>query len=82
MITNTLTGYSTMHDNDPEVLEREKRRNLSGEQLKTPHIKNAPGWNQHLATSSEVHVKVGSSPHPVNSKSIFETRQIKPTSAP
>lgn len=49
---------STMHDNDPEVLDLEKKRNLSGTQHKTstPHT-NAPGWNEHLATASEASVK-------------------------
>jgi len=47
-----------MHDNDPEVLEREKGRNLAGTQYKTstPH-KHAPGWNEHLASASEASVK-------------------------
>ncbi|KAJ7455389.1 hypothetical protein B0H11DRAFT_2067896 [Mycena galericulata] len=49
---------STMHDNDPEVLESEKSRNLAGTQYKTstPH-KHAPGWNEHLASASEASVK-------------------------
>jgi len=47
-----------MHDNDPEVLETEKHRNLRKEQHKTSSpIKNAPGWNQHLASASEAAVK-------------------------
>jgi hypothetical protein len=41
-----------------KVLEREKRRTLSGEHRKTPHIEGAPGWNEHLASSSEAFVKV------------------------
>jgi len=47
-----------MHDNDPEVLEAEKGRNLAGTQYKTstPH-KHAPGWNEHLASASEASVK-------------------------
>ncbi|KIM84102.1 hypothetical protein PILCRDRAFT_818404 [Piloderma croceum F 1598] len=49
--------YSTMHDNDPEVLEREKRRTLSGEHRKTPHMDGVPGWNEHLASSAEASVK-------------------------
>jgi hypothetical protein len=51
-----------MHDNDPEVLEREKQRNLLKIQHKTstPH-EHAPGWNEHLATASEASVKVLSS---------------------
>jgi len=47
-----------MHDNDPELLEREKRRNLSGDQHgKSTPIDNAPGWNESLATASEAFVK-------------------------
>lgn len=67
-------GRSTIHENDPEVsslvivilnsdqcsqtIDREKQRNLSGNQHKTstPH-KNAPGWNEYLASSSEAAVK-------------------------
>jgi len=47
-----------MHDNDPDVLETEKRRNLSKQQHKTstPH-EYAPGWNEHLASASEASVK-------------------------
>ncbi|KAH7928091.1 hypothetical protein BV22DRAFT_1149240 [Leucogyrophana mollusca] len=47
-----------MHDNDADVLDREKRRNLSGVQHKTssPH-EDAPGWNESLASTSEAHVK-------------------------
>ncbi|KIJ66892.1 hypothetical protein HYDPIDRAFT_26307 [Hydnomerulius pinastri MD-312] len=47
-----------MHDNDAQLLEREKRRNLSGGQHRTSTpIDNAPGWNEHLASTSEAHVK-------------------------
>ncbi|KAF9223680.1 hypothetical protein BS17DRAFT_817325 [Gyrodon lividus] len=46
---------STIHDNGPELLEREKRRNLSGG--KPEPIENAPGWNEDLATASEAFVK-------------------------
>ncbi|KAJ6494893.1 hypothetical protein C8R47DRAFT_1069836 [Mycena vitilis] len=54
----TRVTASTMHDNDPETLETEKARNLSGTQYKTstPH-KHAPGWNEHLASASEASVK-------------------------
>jgi hypothetical protein len=47
-----------MHDNDPEILELEKRRNLAKIQHKTstPHA-HAPGWNEHLASASEASVK-------------------------
>ncbi|KAJ7593272.1 hypothetical protein C8J56DRAFT_930709 [Mycena floridula] len=49
---------STMHDNDPELLELEKQRNLSLKQHRTstPH-QQIPGWNEHLATASEASVK-------------------------
>jgi hypothetical protein len=49
-----------IHDNDPEILEREKQRNLRNEQheTSTPH-KHAPGWNEHLASTSEAYTKVG-----------------------
>ncbi|KAI0351729.1 hypothetical protein OH77DRAFT_1429303 [Trametes cingulata] len=50
---------STMHDNDPDVLEQEKRRNLSKQQHKTstPIPDEAPGWNENLASASEAAVK-------------------------
>jgi len=53
---------STMHDNDPEVLEMEKKRNLTGVQHKTstPH-EHAPGWNESLASASEASVKADQS---------------------
>ena len=42
-----------------QTLEREKRRNLNGNQHKTSTpIDDAPGWNEDLATASEAHVKV------------------------
>ncbi|THH17863.1 hypothetical protein EW146_g3028 [Bondarzewia mesenterica] len=47
------------HDNNPEILEREKWRNLSKEPYQTSApVDNAPGWNELLATNSEVFVKV------------------------
>ncbi|KAJ3786104.1 hypothetical protein GGU10DRAFT_386957 [Lentinula aff. detonsa] len=54
----TMRFSSTMHDNDPNVLDTEKKRNLSKTQhgTSTPH-KHAPGWNEHLASASEAHVK-------------------------
>ena len=47
-----------MHDNDPEILELEKKRNLSKQQHKTstPHA-HAPGWNEYLASASEASIK-------------------------
>jgi hypothetical protein len=56
-----------MHDNDPETLEREKRRNLSSTQHKTSTpIDNAPGWNEDLASASEAHVKADRSSVTIN----------------
>ncbi|KXN84762.1 hypothetical protein AN958_09062 [Leucoagaricus sp. SymC.cos] len=57
------SSTSTMHENDPELLEREKHRNLSGSQHKTstPHEKDAPGWNEYLASASEANVKADKS---------------------
>ncbi|KAJ8521368.1 hypothetical protein ONZ45_g1943 [Pleurotus djamor] len=56
--TSTRFYSSTMHDNDPELLEAEKQKNLRGLQHKTstPHS-HAPGWNEHLASASEASVK-------------------------
>lgn len=42
-------------DNDPEVLEKEKQRNLKGEVKSS--IPNAHGWNEKLASDSEAAVK-------------------------
>jgi len=58
----TGRSMSTMHDNDPETLETEKRRNLSNQQHKTstPHA-HAPGWNEHLASTSEADIKADKS---------------------
>jgi len=52
------SGGSHVSDNDPEVLEREKERNIKGQQhhTSTPH-KHAPGWNESLASVSEAAVK-------------------------
>jgi hypothetical protein len=52
-----------MHDNNPEILELEKKRNLSKIQhlTSTPHA-HAPGWNEALATESEAFVKADKGP--------------------
>ncbi|KAG8713285.1 hypothetical protein FRC11_012694 [Ceratobasidium sp. 423] len=47
--------YTSQLTNDPEVLEREKQKNLRGEQHST-HT-NAPGWNELLASDSEANIK-------------------------
>lgn len=48
-------GTRTTHDKDPDVLEVENQHVTS---TSVP-IPEAPGWKEHLATSSEAHVKVG-----------------------
>jgi hypothetical protein len=56
-----LPRHSSSHvsNDDPDVIELEKKRNLSKQQGKTstPH-EFAPGWNEHLASVSEAYVKV------------------------
>ncbi|THH31724.1 hypothetical protein EUX98_g2474 [Antrodiella citrinella] len=81
-----------MHDNDPEVLEQEKQRNLRKEQHKTSApIRNAPGWNQHLASASEANIKADRSDnHPsemtehtikyLKERHTVESEQIPPAS--
>lgn len=58
---------SSIHDNDPELLEAEKQKNLKGLQNDTsaPH-KHAPGWNEYLATTSEAYTKADKSDAPIN----------------
>ncbi|KAI8991851.1 hypothetical protein BDF20DRAFT_846821 [Mycotypha africana] len=53
VVTNTpkryMSAYSHMSDNDPEVLEKEKQKNLSKKEKKE--------WNEKLASHSEAVVK-------------------------
>jgi len=57
-LANRAYSTSTMHENDPEVLEREKRRNLTRQPYQTSSpLDHSPGWNEHLASTSEAHVK-------------------------
>ncbi|KAF5342408.1 hypothetical protein D9611_001808 [Ephemerocybe angulata] len=57
LTTRNTHSSSTMHDNDPEILEREKQRNLSGQQFEVCTEPIAPGWNEALASASEAFVK-------------------------
>lgn len=52
--------FTTYQLSFPQVLEQEKKRNLSKEQHKTstPHPDHAPGWNENLASASEAAIKV------------------------
>jgi len=45
--------------NDPEHMERNKQKNVKGEEADGNHhaIKNAEKWNQDLASESEAYVK-------------------------
>ncbi|KAI0303776.1 hypothetical protein B0F90DRAFT_1708970 [Multifurca ochricompacta] len=69
-------AYSTssVHDNDPEVLEREKRRNLTRQPYQTSSpLDHSPGWNEHLATTSEANIKAdqdASSSHDLASRTV------------
>ncbi|KAG8841043.1 hypothetical protein FRB91_005414 [Serendipita sp. 411] len=63
--SSTSTGFTqrayssgSIHDNDPDLLEAEKQKNLKKEQhhTSTPH-KHAPGWNEYLASTSEAYAK-------------------------
>ncbi|KAF7977695.1 hypothetical protein HWV62_2950 [Athelia sp. TMB] len=58
-----MSSSNTVHENDPETLEREKDRSLSDEKVRKPDIKSAPGWNENLASSSEDHVKADRHEH-------------------
>jgi len=72
--TNHAYSTSTMHDNDPEVLEREKRRNLARHPYQTSSpLDHSPGWNETLATASEANVKAdqdASSPGDLASRTV------------
>ncbi|WVO12764.1 hypothetical protein L204_100372 [Cryptococcus depauperatus] len=51
-------SMATRHGNDPDVLAKEKARNLSGTQdSSSPHKEHAPGWNEHLASDAEANIK-------------------------
>ncbi|SJL09470.1 uncharacterized protein ARMOST_12848 [Armillaria ostoyae] len=60
--TRALLGVtrnsSSVHGNDPVVIEREKRKSLSKSRYQTSApVDGAEGWNEFLATDSEVSVK-------------------------
>jgi len=65
-----------MHENDPELLDLEKKRNLSKNQHKTSttHPDDAPGWNEYLASSAEAAVKADRSS---GSMSDMQQRTVK-----
>ncbi|KAI0058181.1 hypothetical protein BV25DRAFT_1830352 [Artomyces pyxidatus] len=77
-IMSTSRQYSTMHDNDPDVLDREKRRSLSRKPYQTSSpMDHAPGWNETLASSSEAYVKADkdvSSPHDLVERTMTHTK--------
>ncbi|EKM78852.1 hypothetical protein AGABI1DRAFT_85744 [Agaricus bisporus var. burnettii JB137-S8] len=70
---------STMHDNNPELLDLEKHRNLTNSQHKTstPHQKEAPGWNEYLASQSEANVKADRSSAPLKDLQAETVKYVK-----
>ena len=46
---------SNMSDNDPTIIEKEKKKTLEGKV--NSQIKEAPGWNEKLASVAEASVK-------------------------
>ncbi|THG99722.1 hypothetical protein EW145_g7207 [Phellinidium pouzarii] len=50
---------SSVHNDDPDIIEREKQRNLQGKQHKksTTSDNYAPGWNEYIASNSEAAIK-------------------------
>ena len=57
--TFLITSRLHEHTYSPQLMEKDKRRNLSGGHHRTSaHIEDAPGWNECLATASEANVKV------------------------
>ncbi|CAG8644018.1 5196_t:CDS:2, partial [Cetraspora pellucida] len=61
---------SNASDNDPFVIDKEKRRLLRGKVVGS--LKHAPGWNEKLATDSEAMVKAEREP---DSSSIDELQR-------
>ncbi|OCH93066.1 hypothetical protein OBBRIDRAFT_790659 [Obba rivulosa] len=59
---------ASIHENDPELLELEKKRNLTKNQHKTSETlpDTAPGWNEYLASAAEAAVKADRSTAPVD----------------
>ncbi|KAI5116264.1 hypothetical protein M0805_008169 [Coniferiporia weirii] len=72
---------SSVHANDPDVLENEKKRNLSGQQHKTSTTHDdAPGWNEYLASSSEAAVKAdrsGPNESEANGRETMQRRTVE-----
>lgn len=63
-----------------QTLEQEKKRNLDKTAHKTSHMHDhAPGWNEHLASASEAHVKAdksdNSDPNTLVSKTIEHVKK-------
>ncbi|CAG8435741.1 6215_t:CDS:2 [Diversispora eburnea] len=59
-VRNYVPLGSHMSDNDPETLEREKKRLLSGNVKGV--LRSAPGWNEMLASDSEAVIKAEREP--------------------
>ncbi|CDZ97634.1 hypothetical protein [Phaffia rhodozyma] len=53
-----LASGGTQHGNDPDVLAKEKARNLKGQQSSSAPFddSHAPGWNENLASDGEANI--------------------------
>ncbi|KAG9028316.1 hypothetical protein FRB95_006589 [Tulasnella sp. JGI-2019a] len=84
------TGGSHMSDDDPNILEREKRRILheKHDDTRQPHKKHAPGWSEPLASHSEANIKVNSRhyiylyPSPSDDFDVFKKADQADTGSP
>ncbi|KAK0199992.1 hypothetical protein DFS33DRAFT_1388292 [Desarmillaria ectypa] len=57
-VLGTTRNFSSVHGNDPVIIEREKLKSLSKGRFQTSApVDGAEGWNEFLATDSEVFVK-------------------------
>ncbi|KAK0450298.1 uncharacterized protein EV420DRAFT_1646538 [Desarmillaria tabescens] len=58
VLLGTVRNTSSVHGNDPVLIEREKKKSLSKSRIQTSApVDSAEGWNEFLATDSEVFVK-------------------------
>ncbi|KAJ3184086.1 hypothetical protein HDU85_001937 [Gaertneriomyces sp. JEL0708] len=64
---------SQMSDQDPDIIEREKKRSMERrvkttkvDVTATERIETAPGWNEYLASESEADVKADRQPDPLS----------------
>ncbi|KAG7441435.1 uncharacterized protein BT62DRAFT_1080166 [Guyanagaster necrorhizus] len=66
---------SSVHSNDPVIIEREKQKSLAKSRYQTSApIDNAEGWNEFLATHSELAVKADR--HTVSSTADLQEKTV------